>query len=57
MQSNKKAAANSKAAVNIPADNAPKYEGIATLHVMAVRSIGKLLAYFRELTYYNESYF
>ena len=48
MQWKKKAAANSKAAVKFPADNTPKYEGIATLHVMAVCSLdlGKLRAYF-----------
>ena len=48
MQLKKKVAANSKAAVKFPADNVPMYEGIATLRVMAVRSLdlGKLRAYF-----------
>ena len=38
MQSKKKAVANSKATEKFHADNVPKYEGIATLHVMAVYS-------------------
>ena len=48
MQLKTKAAANNKAAVKYLADNTPKYEGMAGLRVMAVRSLdlGKLRTYF-----------
>ena len=46
MQLKKKAATYNKATVKL--DSPPKYEGIATIRVMAVRSggLGMLLAYF-----------
>ena len=49
MQLKKKAATYNKATVKLPpVDSPPKYEGIATIRVMAVHSggLGMLLAFF-----------